>query len=134
MLNSSLINLKIITGIFSSNNEIDDLVTAISTSELKELELISSIRIGLKMGKLLARLLTESKTLEKFRLSVLMDCSVTRLLKAARTHSSVVMKPSFIWCREVVHVYSLGDRVTLFPQFKYYHYYKHVYYYYITLQ
>ena len=127
LLNSSLIKLNIWDCILSSNNKFDDLVTAIATSELKELEL-TGIGIDLKMGKSLARLLTQSKTLEVVRLmhKVSMDCSVARLLEAAMTHSSV----RYFKCKEVVHVYSIGGRVTLFPYIKYYHYYKHNRYYY----
>ena len=128
LFNSSLIELNLFGCIFSSNNEFDDLITAIATSELKELGL-KYIGVDLEMGKSLARLQI-SKTLEVVRLMP-MDCSVARLLDAAMTHSSVrYLTPDFCGCREVIHIYSLGDRVTLFPKFKYYHFYKHNRYYY----
>lgn len=106
-------------------------MTAIATSELKQLEL-SDLGIDYKLGKSLARLLTQSKTLEELQLpwDYVMDCSVAILLDVARTHSNLKLFGAHFVCREVVHVYSLGDKVTLFPQFKYYYYYKHNRYYY----
>ena len=134
LINSSLIKLKLYRCIFSSNNEFDYLITAIATSELKELDL-QDIGNDLKMSKSLIARLQTSKTLQTVFISPKynsMNCSVARLLllDVAMTQSSIKMT-LFFWCIEVLHIYSLGDRVTLFPQFKYYHYYKHNKYYYI---
>lgn len=100
LLKSSLIQLKINRCIFSYN-EFYELITAIATSKLKQLEFTGSFEIDVKMGKSLARLLTQSKTLEEITLPP-MDCTVARLLDEARTHSNVKkLSPSSNKCREV---------------------------------
>ena len=123
--NSSLTKLKIDQCYFSTNELFDDLITAITNSELKQL-VLEDLRIDLKMRKSLARLLTQRKT-EVTLHSWYYKYDCCRLLDMMT--QSIVIK-SF-YCRETVHVYSLGDRITLFPQFKYYYYYKHNTYYYI---
>ena len=98
LLNTSLNNLTLQDCLISST-DLDSLTTAIATSKLKQLEIAyvsfwpSSFGINLVRGQSLAKLLTQSKTLEE--VIVVMDseytndCNVARLLVKAMTHSSV---------------------------------------------
>lgn len=116
LLKSSLIELLKFNGCAFSNNEFDDLITAIATSELKHLELEDQ-EIDVKMGNSLARLLIQSKKLEKVTLLEYysMDCDVSRLLVEAMTHSSVKNLITNEDCRKAVtDIPYPRDRVTFF--------------------
>lgn len=98
LLNTSLNNLTLQDCLISST-DFDSLTSAIATSKLKQLEIAyvsfwpSSFGINLVRGQSLAKLLTQSKTLEE--VTVVMDseytndCNVARLLVEAMTHSTV---------------------------------------------
>ena len=95
LLNTSLNNLTLENCIISST-DFDSLTTAIATSELKHLEIINwycTIGINHVIGRSLAKLLTQSKTLEEVTVVMdnwyAIDCNITRLLFEAMTHSSV---------------------------------------------
>ena len=94
LLNSSLTDLKVET-CSSFEKDFDDLITSIAQSELKQLY-FKNLRIHFDqdLSKSLARLLTQSKTLEKVTVLELdpMDCKVTRTLIKAMTHSSTSVK------------------------------------------
>ena len=111
LLNSSLTNLKVETcSIFE--NDFDDLVTSIAQSQLKQLY-FKDLNFDREMGKSLARLLTQSKTLEKVTVLELMDCKVTRILIEAMTHSSVKDLVTDRECSDAVADDSYpSDRVT----------------------
>ena len=97
LLNSSLIHLRIEKCTILSN-EFDDLIAAITTSKLKQLEFI-----GLEVDKSLVGLLTQSKTLEEVTVLYPMNsCDVARLLVEAMTNSSVKNLTINNNCREAV--------------------------------
>ena len=95
----------------------DDLITAIASSELKQLY-FKNLDNDLEFGKSLARLLTESRTLQE--VTVLeyyvmgpMDCDVTRVLVEAMIRSGVKNLTINEKCRESVADISYPrDRVT----------------------
>ena len=100
LLNTSLNHLTLVDCIISSA-DFDSLTTAIATSELKHLEILyyllwsSAFGINLVRGQSLAKLLTQSKTLEEVTVEMgseyiyINTCNVARLLVEAMTHSSV---------------------------------------------
>ena len=100
LLNASLSNLTLEDCLISST-DFDSLTAAIATSKLKQLEIAyvsfwpSSFGINIVRGRSLAKLLTQSKTLEDVtvvmdsELEYTNDCNVARLLVEAMTHSSV---------------------------------------------
>ena len=101
LLNTSLNHLTLQNCIISST-DFDCLTTAIATSKLKKLKISYfhwsryTIPFGFNLvrGRSLAKLLTQSKTLEEVRVELSYweytnDCGVVRLLLEAMAHSSV---------------------------------------------
>ena len=121
LLNTSLKNLTLKNYRISST-DFDSLTAAIATSELKKLEITPDI-INPVRGQSLAKLLTQSKTLEE--VTVVMgseytnNCNVARLLVEAMTHSSVknlkLRLKTYHYC-DVSDIHYDRDRVEVLPQ------------------
>ena len=105
LLNTSLDHLTLHNCLITST-DFDSLITAMASSKLKQLEIIyqkyqyksmplskSRSSINLVRGRSLAKLLTQSKTLEEVTVEMGIEytnnCNVARLLVEAMTHSSV---------------------------------------------
>ena len=123
LLNTSLNNLTLEDCTISST-DFDSLTTAIATSKLKHLEIIyllwsSNFGITPVRGRSLAKLLTQSKTLEE--VTVVMnseytnDCNVVRLLVETMTHSSVkkLILEAYQYNCDISDIHYDRDRVEL---------------------
>ena len=122
LLNTSLNSLTLQDCLISST-DFDSLTTAIATSKLKKLEIThasfwsSAFGINLVRGWSLAKLLTQSKTLEE--VTVVMnseytnDCNVVRLLLETMTHSSVKKLILEAYDCDVSDIHYDRDRVEL---------------------
>ena len=135
LLNTSLNSLTIVDCQLSST-DFDSLTTAIATSELKHLEIFcwySTCNVGVNpaRGQSLAKLLTQSKTLEevivKMNSQYTNDCNVVRLLVKAMTHSSVkkLQLETAYYC-DVSEIHYDRDRVEVSPSRKETSYYNFV--------
>lgn len=84
-------------------NDFDDFITSIARSELKQLY-FKNLYFDQDLSKSLARLLSQSKTLEKVTVLELdpMDYKLTRILIEAMTHSSVRYLVTNWECRDAV--------------------------------
>ena len=98
LLNTSLkLNNLTLSNCLITSTDFDSLTTAIATSKLKHLTITffmgSNFGINLVRGWSLAKLLTQSKTLEEVTVEMGIEytnnCNVARLLVEAMTHSSV---------------------------------------------
>ena len=121
LMNNSLNNLTLFNCLITSI-DFDNLTTAIATSKLKHLKITyqyyqsSTFGINLVRGRSLAKLFTQSKTLEE--VEVLMysehtnDCDVAQLLVEAMTHSSVkkLMLKTLYYC-DLSDIHYDRDRV-----------------------
>ena len=118
LLTTSLNNLTLRNCLFSST-DFDSLTTAIATSKLKHLKIIFfgfNFGMNLVRGQSLAKLLTQSKTLEEvivvMHLEYTNNCNVARLLVEAMTHSSVKkLIVQTLWKCDVSDIHYDRDRV-----------------------
>ena len=105
-----------------SSTDFDSLTTAIATSKLKKLEIRPDI-INPVRGQSLAKLLTQSKTLEEVTVEMNSEytnnCNIVRLLVEAMSRSSVkkLQLKTADYC-DVSKIHYDRDRVKVSPSIK----------------